>query len=112
MVVEVTFVTTKLAKLCSSWDRMVRELGPQMARRQGARLQEMEAAATLAELRTLPQVRAHQLSGDRDEQVSLDLVHPRRLIIRPAEPVPRTPDAGLDWGAITSVIVLGIADTH
>lgn len=109
---EVTFATTKLAKLCSSWDRMVRELGPDMARRLGARLHEMEAAASLAELRTLPQVRVHQLTGDRDEQVSLDLVHPRRLINRPADPVPRTPDGGLDWNAIASVVVLEIADTH
>ncbi len=107
-----TFATAKLAKLCSSMDRMVRVLGPEMARRLGTRLQEMEAAASLAELRTLPHVRAHQLTGDRDEQVSLDLVHPRRLIIRAADPVPRAPDGGLDWRAITSVIVLEIADTH
>ena len=83
-----------------------------MARRLGTRLQEAEAAASLAELRLLPQVRAHELAGDRDEQVSLDLVHPYRLIIRAAEPTPRKADGGLDWDAITEIVVLEIADTH
>lgn len=91
---------------------MVRELGPEMARRLGARLQELEAATSMAELRLLPQARAHELVGDRDEQISLDLVHPRRLIIRATDPPPRTPEGGLDWDAITSVVVLEIADTH
>jgi proteic killer suppression protein len=110
--VEVTFTTAKLARVCSSQDRMVRELGPQMARRLGTRLQELEAAATLAELRLLPQIRAHELKGNRADQISLDLVHPQRLIIQPTEPCPRTPEGGVDWGATTAVEVLEIADTH
>jgi proteic killer suppression protein len=112
LAVEVSFATAKLARLCSSMDRMVRELGPGMARRLGARLQELEAAASLAELRTLPQVRAHELRGDRDEQISLDLVHPQRLILQATPPAPRTAEGGLDWEAITSVTVIEIADTH
>jgi len=110
--VEVSFASTKFARLCSSMDRMVRELGPEMARRLGTRLQELEAAESLADLRLLPQVRAHELGGDRDEQISLDLVHPRRLIIRATNPPPRNPEGGLDWDAIKSVVVLEIADTH
>lgn len=110
--VEITFASAKLAKLCSSWDRMVRELGPDMALRLGSRLQEIEAAASLEELRLLPQVRAHELRGDRDGQISLDLVHPKRLLIRPADPPPMTREGGLNWVATTSVVILEIADTH
>lgn len=91
---------------------MVRELGPETARRLATRLHEIEAAETLAELRLLPQVRAYELTGDRDEQVSLDLVHPRRLIIRALDPPPRKADGGLDWDAVTAIEVLEIADTH
>ena len=109
---EVTFANPRLARLCSSERQMVRELGSQMARRLGMRLQQLEAAASLAELRRLPQVRAHELVGDRDEQISLDLVHPKRLIIQAGEPVPRTPGGGLDWEATTSVVVVEIVDTH
>jgi len=110
--VELSFATTKLARLCSSKDRMVRELGPEMARRLGTRLEELEAATSLAELHLLPQVRARELGGDRDEQISLDLIHPKRLIIQATDPPLRTPEGGLDWDAITSVVVLEIADTH
>ena len=91
---------------------MVRELGPEMARRLGTRLHEIEAAASLAELRLLPQVRAHELTGNRADQVSLDLVHPQRLIIRPVDPCPRTPEGGLDWDETIAIEVLEIADTH
>ena len=56
--------------------------------------------------------RCHELTGDRRGQLSLDLVHPQRLIIEPAEPVPRTQDGGLDWAAVTRVVVVEIADTH
>lgn len=92
---------------------MIRELGGPMARRLGARLQELEAADTLADMRLLPQARAHELQGDRDEQISLDLVHPMRLIVEVAnDPTPRMPEGGLDWAAITAVTVLEIADTH
>ena len=48
-----------------------------------------------------------------DEQISLDLVHPMRLILEVADdPTPRMPEGGLDWAAITSVAVVEIADTH
>ena len=110
---ELTFRNAKLARLCSSGDWMIRELGAPMARRLGGRLQELEAADTLADMRLLPQARAHELHGDRDEQISLDLVHSMRLILEVADdPTPRMPEGGLDWAAITSVMVVEIADTH
>ena len=110
---ELTFRNAKLARLCSSGDRMIRELGAPMARRLGARLQELEAADTLADMRLLPQARVHELRGDRDEQISLDLVHPMRLIVEVADdPTPRMPEGGLDWAAITSVTIVEITDTH
>ena len=109
---ELTFRNAKLARLCSSRDRMIRELGVPMARRLGARLQELEAADTLADMRFLPQVRAHELRGDRDEQISLDLVHPMRLILEVADPTPRMSEGGLDWAAIKSVVVVELTDTH
>jgi len=92
---------------------MVRAYGPDTARRLAARLAELEAATVLEDLRSLPQTRAHELTADRDEQISLDLVHPRRLILAVLnDPIPRKADGGLDWTAITAVVVEGIVDTH
>ena len=110
---ELTFRNAKLARLCASRDRMIRDLGVPMARRLGARLQELEAADTLADMRFLPQVRVYELRGDRDEQISLDLVHPMRLILEVADdPTPRMSEGGLDWAAIKSVVVVELTDTH
>jgi len=112
-VVDFVFGSSKLAKLCSSWDRMVRAFGPEMARRLGARLNEVGQAESLAELRTLPHVRAHELVNNRDEQISLDLVGQYRLILEVADdPVPRLSNGGLDWQLVRSVVIVEIADTH
>lgn len=92
---------------------MVRELGMTMARRLMLRLQQLEAALHLAEMALLKQGRLHELAGDRDGQLSLDLVHPLRLILVPDhEPIPRLPEGGLDLGLITAVLILDITDTH
>ncbi len=49
----------------------------------------MEAATNHEELWTVPQTRCHEMKGDRKGQVSIDLVHPRRLYIVPDhDPVP------------------------
>lgn len=105
--------TTKLAKLCSSEADMVRRFGPNLARRLRNRLTELDQAASLAEVRLLPHVRAHQLVADRDEQISLDLGHPGRLIVDVnQDPIPRLADGGLDWESITAVRILEITDTH
>ena len=110
---EVLFRRAKFARTCSTRTDMVRTFGPATARRLEARLAELEAATVLEDLRSLPQARAHELTGDRDEQISLDLDHPRRLIIAVAnDPIPRRADGGLDWTAITSVVVEEVADTH
>jgi len=110
---EVRFRTAKFEKTCSTLKSLRREYGPRMADVIARRLTELEAAVALSDIRALPQARAHELRGDRDEQISLDLIHPRRLILEVGdEPVPRMADGGLHWEAITSVVVVGIADTH
>lgn len=92
---------------------MTKFFGDRMAKLIGRRLAELEAASTLADLAMLPQVRAHELVGNRKGQISLDLVHPMRLILVIAnDPVPKKNDGGLDWNRVTEVEVSEITDTH
>jgi hypothetical protein len=63
-------------------------------------------------MRSLPQARCHELKGDRAGQLSVDLVHPYRLIFEPTVPVPRKPDGGIDWKLVTAVTIIGVEDTH
>jgi len=61
---------------------------------------------------TLPG-RCHELLHNRAGQLSLDLVHPLRLIFEPANiPIPQKADGGIDWKKVTAVVIIGIDDTH
>lgn len=92
---------------------MVLEFGSDMAERLMVRLQQLEAAANLAEMWLLPGARCHELVNDRDGQISLDLVHPQRLIVVPDhDPVPRKPDGGVEREGIAKVMIIEIIDTH
>lgn len=92
---------------------LVRRYGPEQAKLIARRLAELAAAEKLETLRSLPQVRAHELKGNRAGQISLDVKHPYRLLIAPDydEP-PRKNDGGLDWQTITKVKILEVTDTH
>ena len=90
-----------------------RRWGKEQAELIALRLDQLRAADNLEVLRALPQLRAHELKGDRAEQISLDVKQPYRLLIVPDhEETPRKQDGGLDWQKITKVKVLGVEDTH
>jgi len=91
----------------------MRNYGPDNGRRVCQRLVQLMAAENLETLRFLPQLRAHELTGDRAGQISVDVRHPHRLLFVPDhEGTPRKPDGGLDWKRVTKVKILGIVDTH
>src|SRR5437879_1141722 len=111
--VEIGFGTRKLQKLCSSMKDMKRELGPDRARRLAQRLAELEAADSLADIRSLPGVRCHELKADRSGQLAVDLGQPARLVFEPAQnPPPTKRGGGLDWGSVDRIVVLEIVDYH
>ena len=110
---EVSFAHKKLAKLLSSQKDTLRTYGPDNGKRILLRLQQIASAGSLAELASLPQTRVHELKADRDEQISVDVKHPYRLLLVPAhDETPRKVDGGLDWSRITKVTVIEITDTH
>lgn len=91
---------------------MTKTWGDRQAKVLRRRLDQLRAAEDLSVMRNLPG-RCHELTADRAGQLSLDLVHPMRLIIEPAEePRPNKEDGGLDWSRVESIRVLGIEDTH
>ncbi len=110
---EITFLNTKLAKELADEKAILRKYGPDNGRRICQRLADLMAAENLETLRFLPQTRAHELTGDRAGQISVDVRHPRRLLLLPEHAeLPRKADGGLDWKRITKIKVLGIIDTH
>jgi plasmid maintenance system killer protein len=110
---QISFTNRKLAKLLGSQKEALRTYGSENGRRILLRLQQISAAESLAELAKLPQTRVHELKQNRDEQISVDVKHPQRLLMLPDhDETPRKADGGLDWERITNVIIVEIVDTH
>jgi len=108
---EINFKHKKLKDLCEQAQLAQRNLGSKMARKLQARLADLLAAPSVAEL---PQAdRPHPLKGDRAGEFALDLVHPKRLVFEPDHnPVPRKDDGGIDWSRVTRVCIIWIGDYH
>jgi plasmid maintenance system killer protein len=110
---QVRFAQRNMQRACSSDKEMRRKWGSVLAQRLRQRLFELVAADTLEDISRLPPARCHELKADRAGQLSVDLVHPQRLIFEPDDdPIPRKEDGGLDWTKVTKVVVLEVCDTH
>lgn len=109
---DIVFKTNRLRKRCTKNAQMVKTYGPATARKLNLRLDQLRAAPNLEPFRHLPG-RCHELKGDRQGQLALDLDGPRRLIFRPADdPPPIDPDGGLSWQKVTAIEIIEIEDYH
>lgn len=109
---EITFANAKLQKLCGNTSKLRGKYGPRMAELIQRRLVDLEAAETLADMKTLPG-RCHELTENLSGCLAIDLVHPDRLIFRASNrPVPTTSSGGLDWSRVTEIQVVDVGDYH
>ncbi len=108
------FRTKKLQKTCNSSREMQRSFGVIRAKKLQQRLMELQAADHLGQIPRVPPPRCHEMTGDRQGQLSVDLDQPYRLFFIPAnDPVPlKEEDQGLDWSAVTEIEIIEIADPH
>ncbi len=84
-----------------------------MTRKLQQRLMELKAASCLDDISRLPPPRCHRLSGNRNGQLSVDLIHPFRLYFIPAnDHIPETEDGGLNWHKVTEIEIIEIFDPH
>jgi proteic killer suppression protein len=110
--VEISFANKKLQKLCESEKELRRAFGNDGAKKVMRRLSDLRAAATLEEMRNLPG-RVHELDGDREGQLGIELASGRRLVIAPANGWPDEKTEGAHvWTEIDAVQVLEIVDYH
>ena len=107
----VEFEDQRLRRLVADERRLLKAFGEKRSQRLKVRVMQLRSVACVSDLVPLPG-RWHELTSTFAEHWSADLDHPYRLLIRPAEPVVRKPDGGVDWHAVTSIVVLGIRDTH
>lgn len=112
---DILFSSKKLAKTLNDEKEMVKTYGPQSSRKIQIALTQLRAAPNLGNFAPpySPPHRCHELTGNRQGQLSVDLAHPYRLLFLPADdPLPMREDGGLDWSAVISVEIKGVEDTH
>ncbi|MGV8084049.1 MAG: type II toxin-antitoxin system RelE/ParE family toxin [Coriobacteriia bacterium] len=86
--------------------------GPTVGRKLDLRLAQLLAAPSLDTMRRLPG-RCHELQGDREGQLAIDLHGCLRLVFVPAaDSPPVKPDGGLDWRTVTAIRILEVTDYH
>jgi len=111
--VDIIFSSTKQKKEFNDHSRLVRRQGDRRTRLIARRLAQLRAAINLNEIGSLLPARCHELTGNLKGKLSVDLDHPYRLIIEPAnDPVPLKEDGGLDWQRVTAIRIVRIEDTH
>lgn len=110
---DIKFSSNKQRRTFTNPTKLVRTYGKQQAEVIRRRLDDLEEADTLAQISPFRPTRCHELVGNRAGQLSLDLRHPYRLIIEPAnEPIPQKDDGGLDRTQVTAIRIIGVEDTH
>lgn len=78
---DISFRTKQLEKCFRESRAAVRAFGKEVARRYIQRIQLIEAARDLEELRRLPGLRFHALGGDRTGEYAINLTGFYRLIV-------------------------------
>ncbi|MBZ0264063.1 type II toxin-antitoxin system RelE/ParE family toxin [bacterium] len=107
------YQSSKLEKILNNQSKLVKKFGTEQAHVIQRRLFQLDAANCLADLRNTPG-RCHELTGDRQDTLSLDLRKQFRLIFEAADdPIPKLPEGGLDWNLVRTVRILDVrVDTH
>lgn len=110
---EILFKSRKLRKTMSSEALLVREYGKENAKMIMRRMLVLQAAECLTDVPRRPPDRCHALSGKRKGQYAVDVKHPHRIILEPAnDPIPLLEDGSVDLERVTSIRILGVGDYH
>ena len=98
--IEISYRTTQLRKVCEDAEAATRKYGAELADRLHERLDQIRAATSVEMLVQFRIGRCHPLHGDRKGQYAMDLTHPYRLIFEKRN------------NKIVAVEILEIVDYH
>ena len=107
------YSTKKLRKQCETEALGNKTFGPKVADKIRQRIKEFEGASSLQLISKLPPARCHELKGDKNGCLAVVLADNMRLVFTPDhDPTPTLPAGGLDWSAVTDIIIMEVIDYH
>jgi plasmid maintenance system killer protein len=109
---EITFKSKKLEKQLTDPKELTKAFG-QLARKVTQRLKDLTAADNLSIMRSIPAAKCHELTGNRKDELAIDVSGNYRMIFVPNHnPIPRKEDGGLCWEEVTKIQINEIQDYH
>ena len=108
---DIDFASNALAKSMASASNMQRTYGD-LSRRLKLRLDLLYLADCLADVPTTPPPRRHLLTGEYAGHFAVDISGNWRLVFKPSQPVPVSPDGSTDLKAVTSITLIEVTDYH
>lgn len=112
---DISFATKKLAKEINEEKTLVKVHGSRRAKKLKVIMTMLRASPMLSVFAPpmSPPHRCHELTGNRQGQLTLDLDHTYRLVFRANhDPLPKRGEGGLDWKLVTAIEIIEIEDTH
>lgn len=107
-----SFKTRKLERSLNTDKGIVKNYGT-LAKKIKLRIQQLNAAATLADIATLPALRLHQYIGKRKGTWSIDIHENWRICFQiDHDPLPTLEDGGVDLDEVTAIKISSVEDPH
>lgn len=109
---EIRYKSHKLKKQLTDPKTMSKTFGI-MAKKINQRMKDLSGVETLSDMQWIPAARCHELTGDKDGLLAVDVSGNYRLIFEPNHnPLPEKEDGGLDWQQVTEIKILAVEDYH
>jgi toxin HigB-1 len=105
---DISFSDSRMQRRCESERDLRRTYGANCAKKILARIADLAAVASLDECRGLPG-HCHELNGDREGQLAIEVARGRRLIFEPAH---GCPSGAMVWTEIDAIVLVEIVDYH
>ena len=110
---EIYFRNHKLQRIFRSHESLDRKYGTKSAGLICRWLTCLKIARSLAEISHDKPTRRHLLNQGLEKQYSIDVAHPYRLLIKVGHHRPPIKkDGGIDESLVTSIMIMGVEDTH
>ncbi len=110
---DIYFRSHKLQRIFQSHESLDRKYGTKSADLICRWLTCFRIARSLSEISHDKPTRRHLLQQGTEKQYSIDVAHPFRLLIKAGHHnPPRKRDGGIDETLVTSVMIMGVEDTH
>jgi proteic killer suppression protein len=100
------FKSKKLRKECENYRELCRKYGEKRAKKIMQRIKEISAAMNLYDISMNPNARLKPLKHNRKGQLSIDINHPYRIILKPLKGNIH------EFKTITRVQIIEIVDYH